>query len=284
MKKILFFSLVLVSISSCVNQRQRSNIIGRTDEVYFTPSDTRKKAEYNYSSQQNSTQSNGNGINQGNAGNYTSSYSNRLCYFGSRNRFSYNNYQPVLVPSLMYSNQTGWSYGLSYGYPMFGYGRSYYSPFSPYYGCYMPFNDPFYSYGWGGGWMTSYYPYYTYNPYMYSYNPYLGYGYYGNYGNYNPYFNYKNKSNTNYNYGRRNYSSSPNTQTNSNQNNNQNNNWYNSNTNTNSGNNSGNNSGSGKWWNSGSSSSGSGSTSGGGSTGGSGRSTSGNTGGSTRRR
>ena len=175
MKKILFFSVVLVSITACVNQRQRTNIVGRTDEVYFTPSDTRKKAVVTYTTSENASSNNTNNNNQSAAGNYTSSYSNRLCFFGSRNRFSYNNYQPVLLPSLMFNNHSGWTYGMSYGYPLFGYGRSYYSPFSPYYGCYMPYNDPFFTYGWGGGWMTSYYPSYIYNPYMFSYNPYLGY-------------------------------------------------------------------------------------------------------------
>ncbi|MDI1235727.1 MAG: hypothetical protein PSX81_15730 [bacterium] len=276
MKKILFFSVVIVVLNGCVNQRQKTNIVGRTDDVYFTASDTRKKAFVSYAPQQNTSQSNNN---QSKAGNYTNSYSNRLCYFGSRNRFSYNNYQPVLIPSMMFHNQSGWTFGISYGYSMSGYGRNHYSSFSPYYGCSMPYNNPFYSYGWGGSWMTSYYPFYSYNPYMYNYGSY-GYGYYGNYGNYNPYNANRNTNNGNYNYGRRNASPYPSNQTNTN-NNNTNNNWWN--TNTNSGGTGSSNSSSGKWWNSSSSSS-SGSGNSGSSSSGAGRSSTGNTGGSTRRR
>lgn len=283
MKKILFFLITSVLFVGCINQRQRTNIVGRTDEVYFTPSDTRKKAVVNYSSGQSNTSNTYN--NTRNVGNYTSTYSNRLSNFGTRNRFNYSNYQPVLLPSLfIFNNNAGWTYGLGYGNPRFGYGRSYSSSFSPYFGCYMPFNDPFFAYGWGGNWMTIYNPCYSYNPYMYNYGSY-GYGYYGNYGNYNPYFNHKNNSNSNYNYSRRTYSNYPNTQTNSNTGNtgNTNNNWWNRTTNSNPTNNGGNPTGSGKWWNSGSPSTGGGNTGGGGNSG-SGRATSGNTGGSARRR
>ena len=266
MKKIIFFLIVSVLFVGCINQRQRTNIIGRTDEVYFTPSDTRKKAVVNYSSGQSNTSNTYN--NTSNVGNYTSTYSNRLSNFGTRNRFNYSNYQPVLLPSLfIFNNNAGWTYGLGYGNPRFGYGRSYSSSFSPYFGCYMPFNDPFFAYGWGGNWMTIYNPCYSYNPYMYNQPKTV------------------HQKLISYNYSRRTYSNYPNTQTNSNTGNtgNTNNNWWNRTTNSNPTNNGGNPTGSGKWWNSGSPSTGGGNTGGGGNSG-SGRATSGNTGGSARRR
>ncbi len=202
MKQILFFA-ALVTLTSCVNQRQKSNITGRTDEVYFTPSDTRIKVYTNETVSDNS-----NSAPQTSSQNYSGSYSDRLRNFGSTNRFNYSNYQPMLVPTLMYNNYTGWGLGLSYG--------AYNSPFSPYYGCNMPFNNPFYANGWGGNWMTGYNPYYTYNPYLFN-NPYGygGYGYgYGNYGynNYNPYYNNNSggyNSGGSGNYSRRTGTSSP---------------------------------------------------------------------------
>lgn len=210
--------------------------------------------------------------------NYAGSYSNRLRYFGSTSRFNYGNYQPVLVPTITYNPYSGWHTGMTVGY-------GFNSPFSPYYGCTMPYTDPFYAYGWGSSWMM-YNPYYIYNPYMYAYNPYSfgGYGCYGYggmyYNNYNPYvwnnFN-SNTTGTGVNYGRRTGGTTPTTTTNTN---NQNttttdrNNWWNSG--SNSGNSSSGNSSSGSgsgggWWNNSSTGSGGDRTppSGGGSTNGS---------------
>ncbi len=259
-------------MGSCVNQRQKSNITGRTDEVYFTSSDTRIKVEaVSQYEMDNKSNVNGSSINkQSNAGNYTSSYSNRFRNFSSTNRYNYCNYQPVLVPTMMYNPYTGWSIGMRYG-SMSGFS----SPFSPYYGYNMPYNDPFYSYGWGGGWMCSYYPRYIYNPYMFSYNPY-GYNNYRGYGNgYNNYNQYSNNNNysspqTNTNYGRRTGTTSSNS--------NQSNSQPSTNTQNQNNNNSGKYNGSG-WWNSGS-----GGSSGSSGSSGTGRGTSGNSGGSNRRR
>jgi hypothetical protein len=285
MKQILFLSVVLVSLGSCVNQRQKSNITGRTDEVYFTPSDTRiiVDAVSQYEMENQNNQVSNNGKQQSNAGNYTSSYSNRLRNFGSSGRYNYNSYQPMLVPTMMYNPYTGWSMGISYGY-------GFNSPFSPYYGCNMPYNDPFYSYGWNG-WAGGYRPVYIYNPYMCSYNPYgFGYGGYGSgiyYSNYNPYANnyYNGSSGSNSaNYGRRtgttNYNGGTGRQYSNSQTTSPNSSSSQQNSNNNNTNGSDRYKGSG-WWNGGSSSGSSGPSSGGG---GNGRGTSGSSGGSTRRR
>ncbi len=298
MKQILNLSILALVFSSCSMQKQASTATGRTDEVYFTVNDTRKKAsstasEYQGESLQDKDRNS-------NAGNYTSSYSNRLRNFGSSQRFNYSNYQPVLVQTMFYNPYTGWSIGMSYVDPDYGYMGGYNSPFSPYYGYYMPYGDPFYTYGWGGSWMTGYYPYYTYNPYYFNGCGYgwgygRGYGYYGYnrgqfYNNYN-YYNRPSGGASRPNYSRRTGSSNnqPYTQPSQQQNSGNNNN--------------NNNSGNGKWYDGGNSDRGgsSGSSSGGswskpssgssGSSGGSGSSSGGNSdrgssgsGGSTRRR
>lgn len=183
MKQIFCVSAILIFLGSCSLKKEASNLNGRTDEVYFTVNDTRKKSLDLPSYDEPSSLQNSSASSQSNAGNYTSTYANRFRNFGSSQRFNYN-YQPTIVPSLMYSSYSGWGMGISYSYSMPGYGIN--SPFSPYYGCYMPYYNPFYSYGWGATWMTGYYPYYVYNPYLFNYgyyNPYYGYygGYYDNY-------------------------------------------------------------------------------------------------------
>ncbi|MES2619085.1 MAG: hypothetical protein V4613_14505 [Bacteroidota bacterium] len=288
MKQLFFISAVLISLASCMTVKQKSNIQGRTDEVYFTPSDTRIIVYGSSESGNNKAPSIAQqSTEKRTPDNYSGSYSNRLRYFGSSSRFSYNNYQPTLIPTLTYNPFTGWQAGFTYGY----YGSGFNSPFSPYYGCSMPYTDPFYTYGWGGNWMN-YNPYYTYNPYMFNYNPYSYYGY-GSYGcggygyggmyynNYNQYAN-SNTTGTGTNYGRRTGTTSPSTNTQTSgyrTTGSGNNSSTNTGTNNNGSNNSGSNSGSGWWNSSGSSNSGSGST-GGRSSGSSG----GNTNTSTRRR
>ena len=185
MKQIIFASVSILILSSCSIQKQASNLNGRSDEVYFTPNDTRKKSDdLAVSNKQNVNQTQNN-KQISNAGNYTSSYSNRFRNFGSSHRFNYNNYQASIVPSLSYNNYTGNSMGLGYVDTRFGYASGFNSPFSMYYGYNMPYYNPFFSYGWGNSWMNGYYPYYTFNPYFY--NPcsyYYGFGY----GYYNPYY------------------------------------------------------------------------------------------------
>lgn len=183
MKHMPVLIILITLLSSCSVQRQRTTVTGRTDDVYFTASDTRKKAVQE-SAYESGTSKPAQSY-EGDAGSYTSSYTNRLRYFGSTSRFNYMSYQPVLVPSFNYNPWYGWNMGLSYIDPRFGYMSGFNSPFSPYFGYNMPFYDPFYSYGWGGGWMTHYMPVYSFNPYFY--NPcsyYYGFGY----GYYNPYY------------------------------------------------------------------------------------------------
>jgi len=287
MKQLILFSTFLVVLGSCTSQKQASTKVGRSDDVYFTANDTRKKAEVPYKTQYRSYTENSlqNGQQtESNAGNYTTSYSNRLRYFGTSRRYYYDAYRPSLYSAAYFSS--GWNIGLNYVNPMYGYMSGYNSPFSPYYGYNMPFYNPFFSYGWGNSWMNGYYPSYYYNPYFY--NPCsirygYGYGYYN--PNYNNYYYYKNNNN-NYN--------NTNTNSNSYRRTGSSNNVPSSNTVTtqpqNSSQNSGGNKG-GSWYGSGSSdrggsgtSSGSGSRTGSGSSGGSGDRSSGGSGGSTRRR
>ena len=83
MKQIIFASVSILILSSCSIQKQASNLNGRSDEVYFTPNDTRKKSDdLAVSNKQNVNQTQNN-KQISNAGNYTSSYSNRFRNFGS---------------------------------------------------------------------------------------------------------------------------------------------------------------------------------------------------------
>ena len=130
MKQIIFASVSILILSSCSIQKQASNLNGRSDEVYFTPNDTRKKSDdLAVSNKQNVNQTQNN-KQISNAGNYTSSYSNRFRNFGSSHRFNYNNYQASIVPSLSYNNYTGNSMGLGYVDTRFGYASGFNSPVS----------------------------------------------------------------------------------------------------------------------------------------------------------
>lgn len=173
MKGILFFIIVTMLLGSCVHQRQRSNIAGRTDEVYFTPSDTRIKGYLI----RESTESTEPLIT---SRSYTGSYADRLCNFGSGNCFLYKHNNPLRTPSLSDNDYDPWA---------FGYNRTPYftSPNYPYCGCCsFAYNNNFGNY-------ASFYGYSTYP---------FGYGYYGPY--YNSYYNpYRNYSFQRYNYGRR---------------------------------------------------------------------------------
>ncbi len=300
MKQLILFVSSLTLLASCSVQKQASNIQGRTDDVYFTVKDTRiiqkvkePTALEKQRQKEESLQSQSNV--QSNAGNFTSSYANRLRHFGSRNRFNFNNYQPVIVPSIGFNSFTGWNYGIGFGQPMY----SFNSPFSPHFGQFMPFNDPFNSFGWGGSWMTGYMPHYTYNPYLYTgfcggfnqggfgwnnqfFNPYGG-GFYSNFNQFNNNNNWNNNSNnnrsSNTNYSRRtgNSTNVPNSSTTTTQpqnssttggNRNNNGGWWNSGNSSSGSSTSGSSSSSGSkssgtssggsgWWNSGSGSSGS---------------------------
>lgn len=192
MKQWVYLSAALVLMTSCSVQRQRTSLTGRTDDVYFTPSDTRKTEPLE--DNRNAGGDEREAYN-GNAGNYSNTYSNRLRHFGTRSRFNYGNYSPILVPTIGFNPYSGWTMGLSLVDPRFGYMSGFNSPFSMYYGYYMPYYDPFYSYGWGSSWMYGYQPYYMYNPYFY--NPcHHHYGYNYGHGYYNPYYH------NNYNYSR----------------------------------------------------------------------------------
>lgn len=310
MKHFIYSLFVILLISSCSAKKQASNITGRTDDLYFTVNDVRIKsaeqpqppgeAQVSEESniQNNSAQKKDNNNNDGY---YSNSYAKRLRYFGSSSRFNVTIAPVPLIPM-------NFNYGTNYGFSMLGPSRyGFNSIFSPYYRCYMPYYDPFYSYGWNGG---GYNPYYSYSPYFYS--PYFNYGYSGYYGygnsyygyGYNPfgmyrrnyiYNNYSNPDPKPNNSGRRTGSSSnipnSNTSTNAPQNSTQNNNgnnsnngWWNSGNSDRGGNGSSGNSGS-SGGNSGSSgSSGSGSSGSGSSGGNSDRGSSGSNSGGARRR
>jgi hypothetical protein len=115
MKQIFYLATLAVIFSSCSMKKQASNVTGRTDEVYFTVNDTRKKSVEvpmsEYESRQQSLQDADNRNAASNAGNYGNSYSNRFRNFGSSGRFNYNNYQPALIPTMSYNPYTGWSMG-----------------------------------------------------------------------------------------------------------------------------------------------------------------------------
>ena len=178
MKHFLYFSSLSLLIVSCTTQKQASTLTGRTDDVYFTASDTRKKAEpppalRSYAEPTEKSE-------PSNAGNYTNSYANRFRNFGTSRRFHYDVYRPTIVPSVSYNMFNGWSFGMAYVDPRFGSMSGFNSPFSPYYGYNMPFYNPFFSNGWGNSWMYGYYPSYYHNPYFFnpcSYGYGYGYGY-----------------------------------------------------------------------------------------------------------
>ncbi|MBL7837507.1 MAG: hypothetical protein JNM67_08325 [Bacteroidetes bacterium] len=187
MKRLSLILIVTLVISSCNLQKQASNTTGRTDDVYFTVNDTRKKAEVVYAPPvtrtESSLQDNQNASNAP-VGGYTGTYANRLRFFGSVNTYYYDAYRPSIVPSLYPNYYSGWSVGLTFINPRYGYISGFNSPFSPYFGLNMPYYDPFYAHNFGGGWMN-YYPQYYFNPYFY--NP-CFYGYGAN-PYYYPYFN-----------------------------------------------------------------------------------------------
>lgn len=170
---VLGFSMVI--LASCSSQKQRSNITGRTDDVYFTVNDTRKKAEKvppiesaekiaNTPDPAASWDPDG----------YTGTYANRIRYFRT-GRFYFDNNRPSLAPSLNINYYAGWNLGLTYVNPRFGYITGFNSPFSPYYGLYMPYYNPFYAYGYYDMWAVGFYPRYYFNPYFY-YPCYYGFG------------------------------------------------------------------------------------------------------------
>ncbi|MDP2175123.1 MAG: hypothetical protein Q8K70_04345 [Bacteroidota bacterium] len=182
----LFFILIL---ASCSSVRQATNKVGQTDDLYFTASDTRKvnrvsqqELESRKSLQEQSVR------NESYAGSYTNSYSNRFRHFGNNRSFYYQT-RPTIVPVVSYNPFMGWNTSFAYMDPRFMGMNTFNSPFSPFYGWNMPFNDPFYASGWGGSWMTGYYPTYIHNPFMYNgcfpgmygYNdPFRFNGFYGN--------------------------------------------------------------------------------------------------------
>ena len=94
MKQITIAGMMILLLASCSMQKQASNVVGRTDDVYFTANDTRKKEVVvtPKAAQRNLQDQNYNSNEQSNAGNYTNTYSNRLRHFGSNRRFNYNNY------------------------------------------------------------------------------------------------------------------------------------------------------------------------------------------------
>src|SRR5690606_31747951 len=185
MKLLLIFVIPLAILSSCSVKKQSSTSVGRTDDVYFTANDTRKKevVELSYNSAPNEN------TDERRTEYYTSTYADRLRHFGSG--ACYIRPRVIVGPAVVaYNNGFGMTSGLYYISPVYGYGSGFNSPFSPYYGYTMPFYDPFFSYGWGNSWMNTYSPYSSYyNPYIYNscmpyygYNPYMGY-----YNLYNPY-------------------------------------------------------------------------------------------------
>lgn len=197
MKQFIITIGFVLLLTGCTSIKQASNEVGRTDEAYFTISDLRKKApkvsqlevERANSLQNQATQSNSR------AGSYTNTYSNRLRNFGINRSFYYRP-TPVIVPVVQYNPFTGWQASFAYNDPRFFGMNQFNSAFSPYYGYNMPFNDPFYSAGWGGYWMTGYTPFYTYNPYLmtgcglnnFGFSPFYNYGF--NQFGFNPYNNY----------------------------------------------------------------------------------------------
>ena len=117
MKQLLIFVFTVGILASCLINKQASNVTGRTDDVYFTVNDTRKKVEAPTSSTTRSSESSlqnqqSNTVNRDPDG-YTGSYANRMRYFRS-GRYFYDAYRPSIVPSLYYNYYSGWNIGLTY--------------------------------------------------------------------------------------------------------------------------------------------------------------------------
>jgi len=170
MKNYLLLIAITIFLASCSTKRQAASKLGKVDDTYFTVNDvvgTPKKETKKRESLQNNQNT------QSNAGNFTNSYSNRLRNFGTNNSFFYTQ-SPFMPPMISYNPFMGWNgqFGMDPGF-MGMYHHN--SAFSPFYGCGMPFNNPFLYNGWNQQSMFGYNPYFAHNPFM-TWSPFNNFG------------------------------------------------------------------------------------------------------------
>ncbi len=221
----LYFYLILtvILVQSCSVKTQKTALSGLTDEVYFTPSDTRismsskdlRENNEDYSRQTIQQQRN-------QAGDFSSSYANRIRYFNSANTFVYNPYQPVIFTQNLCNPYTGRNMMNFMDQGQMFYGNSFSNPFSPNYGIFG-YSEDFWD-------QMHFYNFSMYNyffPYKFSYcayNPFF----YNQFNNYSLLNNYYINQNNNQKNNTTNYNSN-NNQNNNNNNNNSSGPWYRSN-------------------------------------------------------
>lgn len=170
MKNYLLLIAITIFLASCSTKRQAASKLGKVDDTYFTVNDvvaTPKKETKQRESLQNNQNT------QSNAGNFTNSYSNRLRNFGANNSFFFTQ-SPFMPPMISYNPFMGWNgqFGMDPGF-MGMYHHN--SAFSPFYGCGMPFNNPFLYNGWNQQSMFGYNPYFAHNPFM-TWSPFNNFG------------------------------------------------------------------------------------------------------------